>query len=152
VGWSIECEGSVYWFLQDYESSVLMAARLDGGRARQIVRLTRAQGEAQQGENLAVFRGEIYCIVNHATTSSIGAQHIQLVRIRPERQNPLEVVRDFPPDASSQPAYSGFGQMGFDGGYLYFRLTEYQRGLWERITGDSAGARFTVGMFPVPLP
>jgi len=143
VGWSVEFQGSLYWFVRtETHDDVLMAANLNGTNVRTVLQLNPLQSDAQFGENLSAYHGALYCLVKGASIPSPRGQPVQLARIRPGKSNPLEILRILPMDTNL---------IGFDDGFLYYYVTEVQRGLWATITDDDAGETRSNAIYRVRL-
>ncbi len=151
IGWSVEHNGSLYWFHTTKPSpganvarqDTLMAAKLDGSGVRAVLALDSLGMHALAGRNLGAHRGALYCVlVKGEMSAPVNPTPVQIARIRAGSANPLETVRTVP---------SAVGCVGFDDGYFYYYTGELQRNLWDTLTDETTKARRAFAYFRVPL-
>lgn len=133
-------ENRIYWLEPDNDvapganivRSRLMSAALDGSDRRTV--LTASIGY------MTVYRGRFYMVIAQGDSSSAGQS---LVRLRPEKTQPTEVVRSLPPNSSV---------FQFDENYLYFVVEEERKGLLEWLYDDQSRVERFRRLFRIPLP
>lgn len=110
----------------------LVSASLDGN--------TRRVSATARFEFVSAYRGHIYVIV---TTGEGTGERKTLMRLHPDRANPLEEIRSLPVDSS---------QFQFDENYLYYLAAEDRIRLVDRLLGDRDRAERVILLCRIPLP
>jgi len=148
IGWSVEYQKALYWFdvrkdLYGLNTAVLMAASLNGAGIGPVLSLTDQHVDDVPGENLAVYRGALYCLVRKGDPSiPLESRQILLARVHPDRQGSLDIVCRLPVYASD---------FHFDQGFLFYTLLDTEHSLLGTLAGDEPGGRYTHTLYRVPL-
>ena len=151
IGWSVEYQGTLYWFFlqkgfvrNGYIPGILMGAELHGAHIRTVLSLIDLRLHDVSGANMVTYRGELYCVVRQGDPSiPMEARQVLLARVHPGQPNPLEIVCKLPVRTSD---------FRFDQGFLYYTLSELERGLLAALADDDAGGRVKETLCRVPLP
>ncbi len=127
--------------------AVLMRCNLDGTDTHQVCE--EVDKHLIEDLSLHSYQGDLYAylVEKPTVTEDPSRRKHYLCRLHPDRSDPLEILRKLPGGNATK--FTSNPQ--FDGGYLYFVLTEQKRTLWASLTNDDVGAESANTLCRFPL-